>query len=109
MVTRTNWAGLDRINHQKIGKKQQILVDFWYKRCYNSCMKIKNTYKNLTRTCGGNITPATLKQVLADIEFQTTTVKQEFWQYMFEMGEAFGDIQSFVVQDRRLSEEKVYE
>ncbi len=72
-------------------------------------MKIKNTYKNLTRTCGGNITPATLKQVFADIEFQTTAVKQEFWQYMFEMGEAFGAIQSFVVQDRQLSKEKVYE
>jgi hypothetical protein len=47
--------------------------------------------------------------VLADIEFQTTAVKQEFWQYMFEMGETFGDIQSFVVQDRELSKEKIYE
>jgi len=68
-------------------------------------------YENLTRTCGGNITPRALKQVLADIEFQTTAVKQEFWQYMFEMGEAFGDIQSFVVQDRSLltTEDKNYE
>ena len=68
-------------------------------------------YKELTRTCGGNITPATLKQVLADIEFQTTAVKQEFWQYMFEMGRDFGDIQSFVVQDRSLltTEDKNYE
>jgi hypothetical protein len=61
-------------------------------------------YKELTRTCGGNITPAALKLVLQDIEFQTTAVKQEFWQYMFEMGEAFGDIQSFIVQDRQLEE-----
>ncbi len=65
-------------------------------------MKSKNTYENLTRTCGGNITPQTLKRVFADIEFQTTAVKQEFWQYMFEMGRDFGDIQSFVVQDRSL-------
>ena len=71
-------------------------------------MKIRN-YTELTRICGGNITPEALKLVLRDIEFQTTAVKQEFWQYMFEMGEAFGDIQSFVVQDRRLSKEKVYE
>jgi len=62
-------------------------------------------YENLTRICGGNITPATLKLVLQDIEFQTTAVKQEFWQYMFEMGETFGDIQSFVVQDRLSNKE----
>jgi hypothetical protein len=62
-------------------------------------------YTELTRTCGGNITPATLKQVLQDIEFQTTAVKQEFWQYMFEMGETFGDIQSFIVQDRLSNKE----
>ena len=62
-------------------------------------------YENLTRICGGNITPETLKLVFVDIEFQTTAVKQEFWQYMFEMGETFGDIQSFVVQDRQLTEE----
>jgi hypothetical protein len=66
-------------------------------------MRIRN-YTELTRTCGGNITPAALKLVLQDIEFQTTAVKQEFWQYMFEMGEAFGDIQSFIVQDRQLEE-----
>ena len=70
-------------------------------------MEIKN-YTELTRICGGNITPQALKQVLADIEFQTTAVKQEFWQYMFEMGEAFGDIQSFVVQDRLTTMEKNY-
>ena len=62
-------------------------------------------YTELTRICGGNITPDTLKSVFSDLEFQTTAVKQEFWQYMFEMGEAFGDIQSFVVQDRQLSKE----
>ena len=66
-------------------------------------------YTELTRICGGNITPETLKQVFVDIEFQTTAVKQEFWQYMFEMGRDFGDIQSFVVQDRELSKEKIYE
>jgi len=73
-------------------------------------MEIRN-YTELTRTCGGNITPQALKQVLADIEFQTTAVKQEFWQYMFEMGRDFGDIQSFVVQDRSLltTEDKNYE
>jgi hypothetical protein len=65
-------------------------------------------YKELTRTCGGNITPETLKQVFVDIEFQTTAVKQEFWQYMFEMGETFGAIQSFVVQDRLTTMEKNY-
>ena len=72
-------------------------------------MEIRN-YIELTRICGGNITPAALKQVLADIEFQTTAVKQEFWQYMFEMGRDFGDIQSFVVQDRSLltTEDKNY-
>jgi hypothetical protein len=64
-----------------------------------------NTYTELTRICGGNITPETLKQVFVDLEFQTTAVKQEFWQYMFEMGEAFGDIQSFVVQDRLSNKE----
>ena len=68
-------------------------------------MKSKNTYENLTRTCGGNITPAALKLVLQDIEFQTGAVKQEFWQYMFEMGKDFGDIQSFVVQDRLSNKE----
>jgi hypothetical protein len=57
-------------------------------------------YSNLITICGGNITPQTLKIVFRDLEFQTTAVKQEFWQYMFEMGEAFGDIQSFIVQDR---------
>ena len=62
-------------------------------------------YENLTRICGGNITPATLKLVLQDIEFQTTAVKQEFWQYMFEMGETFGDIPSFIVQDRLSNKE----
>jgi hypothetical protein len=67
-------------------------------------MKSKNTYENLTGICGGNITPQALKLVLADIEFQTTAVKQEFWQYMFEMGETFGDIQSFIVQDRQQQE-----
>jgi hypothetical protein len=92
-------------NHQKNDKKMQILVDKSNQRCYNMFMK----YENLTRICGGNITPQALKQVLADIEFQTTAVKQEFWQYMFEMGEAFGAIQSFVVQDREQSKEKVYE
>lgn len=66
-------------------------------------------YKNLTEICGGNITPDALKGVFCDLEFQTTAVKQEFWQYMFEMGEAFGAIQSFVVQDRELSKEKTYE
>jgi hypothetical protein len=71
-------------------------------------MKIRN-YTELTRICGGNITPETLKQVFEEIEFQTTAVKQEFWQYMFEMGEAFGAIQSFIVQDRELSKEKIYE
>ena len=69
-------------------------------------MKSKNTYENLTRICGGNITPQALKSVLADIEFQTTAVKQEFWQYMFEMGETFGDIQSFIVQDRLTTTEE---
>ena len=71
-------------------------------------MEIRN-YTELTRICGGNITPQALKLVFADIEFQTTAVKQEFWQYMFEMGEAFGAIQSFIVQDSELSKEKVYE
>ena len=79
------------------------MVDNQTKKCYNSCMKIRN-YTELTRICGGNITPQALKLVLADIEFQTTAVKQEFWQYMFEMGETFGAIQSFVVQDRQLEE-----
>lgn len=65
-------------------------------------------YSNLTRICGGNITPKALKLVFEDLEFQTTAVKQEFWQYMFEMGEAFGAIQSFVVQDRELSKEKIH-
>ena len=68
-------------------------------------MEIRN-YTELTRICGGNITPQALKLVLADIEFQTTAVKQEFWQYMFEMGEAFGDIQSFIVQDSNLNKDK---
>ena len=67
-------------------------------------MEIRN-YTELTRICGGNITPQALKLVLADIEFQTTAVKQEFWQYMFEMGEAFGDIQGFIVQDRLSNKE----
>jgi hypothetical protein len=66
-------------------------------------------YSNLTRICGGNITPETLKSVFEDLEFQTTAVKQEFWQYMFEMGETFGAIQSFVVQDRLTTEDKNYE
>lgn len=66
-------------------------------------------YTELTRICGGNITPAALKLVLQDIEFQTTAVKQEFWQYMFEMGETFGAIQSFVVQDRLTTKDKNYE
>ena len=70
-------------------------------------MEIRN-YTELTRICGGNITPQALKQVLADIEFHTTAVKQEFWQYMFEMGEAFGDIQSFIVQDSNLNKDKNY-
>ncbi len=68
-------------------------------------MKIRN-YTELTRICGGNITPQALKLVFADIEFQTTAVKQEFWQYMFEMGEAFGDVQSFVVQDSLIIKEE---
>ena len=97
-------------NHQKKNvKKVQILVDKSNQRCYNSCMEIRNTYENLTRICGGNITPQALKLVLADIEFQTTAVKQEFWQYMFEMGETFWSIQSLVFQDRELSKEKIYE
>jgi hypothetical protein len=95
-------------NQTNIHTKKQILVDKSNQRCYNSSMEIRN-YTELTRICGGNITPQALKQVLADIEFQTTAVKQEFWQYMFEMGEAFGAIQSFVVQDRELSKEKIYE
>ena len=72
-------------------------------------MEIRN-YGELTRICGGNITPEALKLVFVDLEFQTTAVKQEFWQYMFEMGRNFGDIQSFVVQDRSLltTEDKNY-
>ena len=66
-------------------------------------------YEELTRICGGNITPDTLKGVFRDLEFQTTAVKQEFWQYMFEMGEAFGAIQGFIVQDSEMSKEKIYE
>ena len=65
-------------------------------------------YENLTRICGGNITPEALKLVFQDLEFQTTAVKQEFWQYMFEMGEAFGAIQGFIVQDSEMSKEKVH-
>ena len=76
------------------------MVDKPNQNCYNSYMK----YSNLTKICGGNITPQTLKLVFRDLEFQTTAVKQEFWQYMFEMGRDFGDIQSFVVQDRQLKE-----
>ena len=71
-------------------------------------MEIRN-YTELTRICGGNITPQTLKLVFRDLEFQTTAVKQEFWQYMFEMGETFGAIQSFVVQDRLTTKDKNYE
>ena len=81
------------------------MVDFLTKRCYNNTIMNNKKYENLTRICGGNITPETLKQVFVGIEFQTTAVKQEFWQYMFEMGEAFGDIQSFVVQDRQTNKE----
>ena len=65
-------------------------------------------YEELTRICGGNITPEALKLVFQDLEFQTTAVKEQFWQYMFEMGETFGDIQSFVVQDSEMSKEKIY-
>ena len=79
------------------------MVDTQTKTCYNTCMQNKK-YEELTRICGGNITPDMLKSVFRDLEFQTTAVKQEFWQYMFEMGEAFGDIQSFIVQDRQLEE-----
>ena len=84
------------------------MVDNQTKRCYNTSMKSKKVYKNLTRICGSNITPEALKLVFEDIEFQTTAVKQEFWQYMFEMGEAFGAIQSFIVQDSEMSKEKIY-
>ena len=94
-------------NHQKNDKKVQISVDKSNQRCYNSSMEIRN-YTELTRICGGNITPQALKLVFEDIEFQTTAVKQEFWQYMFEMGEAFGDIQSFIVQDSNLNKDKNY-
>ena len=80
------------------------MVDNQTKRCYNAYNMKTNTYTELTRICGGNITPETLKQVFVDIEFQTTAVKQEFWEYMFEMGKTFGDIQSFVVQDRQQQE-----
>ncbi len=80
------------------------MVDTQTKTCYNTCMQNKK-YEELTRICGGNITPDMLKSVFRDLEFQTTAVKQEFWQYMFEMGETFGDIQSFIVQDRQLTEE----
>jgi len=80
------------------------MVDKSNQRCYNSFMK----YSNLTRICGGNITPEALKLVFVDLEFQTTAVKQEFWQYMFEMGEAFGAIQGFVVQDRLTTKDKDY-
>jgi hypothetical protein len=66
-------------------------------------MEIRN-YTELTEICGGNITPQALKLVFVDIEFQTTAVKEQFWQYMFEMGETFGDIQSFIVQDRQQQE-----
>jgi hypothetical protein len=65
-------------------------------------------YEELTRICGGNITPEALKLVFRDLEFQTTAVKKQFWQYMFEMGEAFGAIQSFIVQDSEMSKEKIY-
>jgi hypothetical protein len=37
-----------------------------------------------------------------DLDSQRPEVRQEFWEYMFEMGKAFGDIQSFVIQDREL-------
>lgn len=59
------------------------------------------SYNKLTQACGGAIAPTTLKGVWLDLEFQTAAVKKEFWQYMFEMGEAFGDIQGFIVQDRQ--------
>lgn len=59
-------------------------------------------YKNLSEVCGGTITPLALKCVWMDLESQTVVVREEFWQYMFEMGKAFGDIQSFIIQDNEL-------
>lgn len=59
-------------------------------------------YKNLSQVCGGQITPLALKCVWMDLESQTAIVREEFWQYMFEMGKAFGDIQSFIIQDNEL-------
>lgn len=71
-------------------------------------MKIKD-YSELAKICGGTITPTGLKAVYTMLEFQSYSVKQQFWDYMFEMGEAFGDIQAFVVQDRNTSKEIVSE
>ena len=76
------------------------MVDNQTKIVYNTrIMKIKE-YPELTKICGGNITPKALKGVFLDLEFQTSSIRQEFWEYMFEMGNTFGDIQSFVVQDK---------
>lgn len=61
-------------------------------------------YKNLSQVCGGTITPLALKCVWMDLESQTSSVREEFWQYMFEMGKAFGDIQSFIIQDGKITE-----
>jgi hypothetical protein len=58
-------------------------------------------YQNLNVVCGGVITPLALKCVWMDLDSQKPQVRQEFWEYMFEMGSAFGDIQSFVIQDRQ--------
>lgn len=61
-------------------------------------------YSNLSQVCGGQITPLALKCVWMDLESQTIAVREEFWQYMFEMGRAFGNIQSFVTQENNVIE-----
>ena len=63
-------------------------------------------YQNLNSVCGGVITPLALKCVWMDLDSQKPQVRQEFWEYMFEMGKAFGDVQSFVIQDQQ--QEKNY-
>jgi hypothetical protein len=60
-------------------------------------------YKLLTRKLGGTLSVDALIIFQDEVEFQTSDVKQEYWNCLADIGEALGDSVHFATIDRELA------
>lgn len=60
-------------------------------------------YKLLTRKLGGTLSADALIIFQDEVEFQTSDVKQEYWNCLADIGEALGDNVHFATIDRELA------